>query len=225
VPAERTGAHQTQTRASSPRKPILSGASHPLDRGGKSIEDRIAAHNWTRIAANINRDPYAILNAVLTEEEYESLAATYEAKDRFRSRITMKRYNFGRGEYQYFAYPLPETVYRFRTALYPPLAGIVNRWNETLRIDLKFSAGHAGFLDRCHRAGQTKPTPFLLQYGPGDFTGGEFILTEQRPRMQSRVEVVAIGQGDCVIFPVRNWPVQGTRGSYRVNMRHGVSPA
>jgi hypothetical protein len=164
----------------------------------------------------------------------------------------MKRYNFGRGKYQYFAYPLPETVSRLCTALYPPLAGIANRWNETLQIDVKFPAGHAGFLDRCHRAGQTKPTPLLLQYGAGDFnclhqdlygehafplqaafllsapgrdfTGGELIPTEQRPRMHSRVAVVANGQGDCVIFPVRNRPVQGTRGSYRVNMRHGVSP-
>ncbi len=169
----------------------------------------------------------------------------------FRSRIVMARHGFGRGEYKYFAYPLPDVVASLRTKLYPRLAEIANRWNERMDIDLRYPVDHAAFLDRCHRAGQTQPTPLLLQYGEGDynclhqdvygehlfplqvafllsvpgrdFTGGEFALTEQRPRMQSRVEVVPLRQGDGVIFPVHHRPVEGTRGRYRVTMRHGVS--
>jgi hypothetical protein len=170
---------------------------------------------------------------------------------RARSRIVMARHGFGRGEYKYFAYPLPDLVADLRETLYPPLADIANRWNETMGIDLGYPRDHAGYLARCRKAGQAKPTPLLLQYGPGDynclhqdlygenvfplqvafllsrpgedFTGGEFVLTEQRPRMQSRAEIVPLVQGEGVIFPVHHRPVQGTRGSYRVNMRHGVS--
>jgi hypothetical protein len=163
----------------------------------------------------------------------------------------MARHGFGRGEYKYFDHPLPNVVASLRTALYPRLSGIANRWNEMLGIAVRFPDDHAAFLDRCHRAGQTKPTPLLLQYGPGDFnclhqdlygahvfplqttfllsvpgedfTGGELVLTEQRPRMQSRAAVVPLSQGDGVVFAVNDRPVQGTRGSYRVKMRHGVS--
>jgi hypothetical protein len=169
----------------------------------------------------------------------------------FRSKVIMARHGFGRGEYKYFAYPLPEVIATLREALYPPLADIASRWNETMGIDVRYPPTHAGFLARCHKAGQTRPTPLLLQYGEGDynclhqdlygehvfplqltvllsrpgedFTGGEFVLTEQRPRMQSRAEVVPLAQGQAVIFPVHHRPVRGTRGSYRVNMRHGVS--
>jgi hypothetical protein len=163
----------------------------------------------------------------------------------------MRRHGFGRGEYKYFSYPLPEIVAALREALYPPLAAIANRWNEAMNVPVRYPARHAEFLKRCHAAGQNRPTPLLLRYGPDDynclhqdiygehvfplqvafllsapgvdFTGGEFVLVEQRPRMQSRAEVVPLAQGQGVIFPVHHRPVQGTRGSYRVNMRHGVS--
>jgi uncharacterized protein len=179
------------------------------------------------------------------------LAGLYPSEEGFRSRIVMARHGFGRGEYKYFSYPLPETIATLRAALYPPLAEIANRWNEAMGIDTRYPADHAAYLKRCHKAGQAKPTPLLLQYGAGDynclhqdvygelvfpvqvafllsrpgedFTGGEFVLTEQRPRMQSRAEVVPLTQGEGVIFPVHHRPVQGTRGVYRVTMRHGVS--
>jgi uncharacterized protein len=179
------------------------------------------------------------------------LAQIYAAEELFRSQVIMGRHAFGRGEYKYFAYLLPPTVADLRSALYPPLAQIANRWNEALGIEVRYPNHHSSFLERCRRAGQIKPTPLLLRYGEGDynclhqdlygehvlplqaafllsepgreFTGGEFVLTEQRPRMQSRAEVVPLGQGDAVIFPVQHRPVQGTRGSYKITVRHGMS--
>ncbi len=217
----------------------------------RGIAKRVAALDWQHIAARLDADSYAIVNAMLSPQECASLAATYDADDRFRSRVVMARHGYGSGEYKYFAYPLPEIVAGFRAALYPRLAGIANRWNETMGADVRYPDDHAAFLDRCHRAGQTRPTPLVLRYGAGDynrlhqdlygehmfplqatfllsapgrdFTGGEFVLTEQRPRMQSRAEVVPLGHGDAVIFPVGQRPMQGTRGSYRVTLRHGVS--
>jgi len=215
------------------------------------IAERLAAIDWRPIGEELDAYGSAILPAILSAEECESLAALYPTDPLFRSRIVMARHGFGRGEYKYFAYPLPELVGELRSSLYPPLAEIANRWSEALGGEVRYPDEHAAFLERCHRAGQTRPTPLLLQYGEGDynclhqdlygehvfplqvafllsapgrdFTGGEFVLTEQRPRMQSRAEVVGLRQGDGVIFPVHHRPVRGTRGLYRVNMRHGVS--
>jgi hypothetical protein len=215
------------------------------------IAERLAAIDWRPIGEELDGYGSAILPAILSAEECESLAALYPTDPLFRSRIVMARHGFGRGEYKYFAYPLPELVGELRSSLYPPLAEIANRWSEALGGEVRYPDEHAAFLERCHRAGQTRPTPLLLQYGEGDynclhqdlygehvfplqvafllsapgrdFTGGEFVLTEQRPRMQSRAEVVGLRQGDGVIFPVHHRPVRGTRGLYRVNMRHGVS--
>jgi hypothetical protein len=193
----------------------------------------------------------AIIPELLKPAECDDLAALYTADERFRSRVVMARHGFGRGEYKYFGYPLPDIVARLRSELYPSLAPIANRWNAAMGIKARFPEKHAQFLKRCHAAGQRRPTPLLLQYGaedynclhqdlygehvfplqltillsqPGrDFTGGEFVMTEQRPRMQSRAEVVPLGKGDAVVFAVHHRPVQGTRGVYRVNLRHGVS--
>ena len=207
--------------------------------------------DWTEIEARLDRDGWALLPRALTPEACASLRATYEQEAPFRSRVVMARHGFGRGEYQYFAYPLPAVVATLRTTLYPPLARVANRWNEAMGIDVRFPDDHAAFLERCARAGQSKPTPLLLSYREGDynclhqdvygehvfplqvafllsrpgddFEGGEFLLTEQRPRMQSRAHVVPLTQGDGVIFPVRHRPVKGSRGYYRVTLRHGVS--
>jgi uncharacterized protein len=216
-----------------------------------AITRRVAALDWQRVVTNLDADGHARIGPVLTPEECASLAAHYADGTRFRSRIVMARHGFGRGEYQYFTYPLPALVGALRTALYPRLCGLASRWNEAMGIALHYPEAHAAFLDRCHRAGQTKPTPLLLQYGAGDynclhqdlygehvfplqvvfllsapgtdFSGGELVLTEQRPRMQSRAEVVPLAQGDGVIFAVHHRPVRGARGFYRVTMRHGVS--
>jgi hypothetical protein len=206
---------------------------------------------WERISAELDARGCATLEGLLAPEACDALAALYPVEARFRSRVVMGRHGFGRGEYQYFAYPLPEPLATLRTALYPPLAAVANRWSEALRSEVRYPGTHAEFLARCHAAGQVRPTPLLLQYGEGDynclhqdlygehvfplqvalllsepgrdFTGGEFVLTEQRPRMQSRVEVVPLRKGDAVVFAVHHRPVQGTRGVYRVNLRHGVS--
>lgn len=218
---------------------------------GKSIESRVAAIDWTDAGTHLDANGWAMLEGMLSAQECQAIADLYEDAGRFRSRVVMARHGFGRGEYQYFSYPLPDIVADLRTSIYPRLVPIADRWNEAMGIDVRYPAEHSKFLARCHRAGQTRPTPLLLRYGkddfnalhqdlygehvfpfqvafllskPGeDFTGGEFVLTEQRPRMQSRAEVVPLGQGDGVIFAVHHRPVKGTRGFYRVNLRHGVS--
>jgi hypothetical protein len=213
--------------------------------------ERVEALDWTAIGAELDSVGCAVLPQLLLRDECEALAAMYPGEAPFRSRIVMSRHGFGRGEYKYFRYPLPPIVASFRTALYRRLAPTGNRWNESLGSSVRFPSSHREYLARCHRAGQRRPTPLLLQYEAGDFnclhqdlygaqvfpiqvafllsrpgrdfTGGEFVLTEQRPRMQSRAEVVALGQGDAVAFAVHHRPMQGTRGAYRVNLRHGVS--
>jgi hypothetical protein len=213
--------------------------------------DRASALDWPRIGSDLDEYGCALLQSMLTREECVSLAALYPDDTAFRSRVVMARHGFGRGEYKYFTYPLPTLVAELREALYPALSVIANRWSESLGSLVRYPASHAAFLERCHQAGQTRPTPLLLQYGPGDynclhqdlygdqafplqvafllsapgddFTGGEFVLTEQRPRMQSRPHVVPLAQGDAVVFAVNHRPVAGTRGTYRVALRHGVS--
>ena len=220
------------------------GASRPLAA-------RVAALDWTTIGSALDAHGCATTGTLLAPAECAALVQSYASDALFRSRIVMARHGFGRGEYKYFAYPLPQTVAQLREALYPPLAAIANRWNEALGIAMRYPDDHASYLDRCHRAGQQRPTPLLLKYGAGDynclhqdlygdlvfplqvafllsrpaddFTGGEFALTEQRPRMQSKAAVVPLRQGDAVIFAVHHRPVRGTRGFYRVNLRHGVS--
>jgi hypothetical protein len=211
----------------------------------------IPAVDWARVADDLDARGNAVVEGLITAAECDALVALYPRDEHFRSRVVMARHGFGRGEYKYFGYPLPALVARLRAALYPHLAPIANRWHAAMGIDARFPDEHAAYLARCHAAGQRRPTPLMLEYGAGDynclhqdlygehvfplqltcllsapgrdFSGGEFVLTEQRPRMQSRPEVVPLGQGDAVVFAVHRRPVRGTRGAYRVNMRHGVS--
>jgi hypothetical protein len=215
------------------------------------IAARIDAIDWTQASRDLDAQGCAVLKELLSLGECRALAALYPDDSHFRSRVVMGRHGFGRGEYKYFCYPLPAVIAEMRPLLYARLVDVANRWNEAMGIDIRYPESHNAFLRRCHAAGQTRPTPLLLQYGPDDynclhqdlygehvfplqvaillsepgrdFTGGEFVLTEQRPRMQSRPEVVPLRQGDAVAFAVHVRPVQGTRGFYRVNLRHGVS--
>jgi len=210
-----------------------------------------ASIDWESKAQDLDTRGWALLPKLITQDQCRQMSALYARDAVFRSRVVMSRHGFGRGEYQYFAYPLPDLVQTLRTSLYPHLAPIANAWHERMGIDVRFPPAHSEFIARCHDAGQTRPTPLLLQYGAGDynclhqdlygehvfplqvavllsrpaedFDGGEFVLTEQRPRMQSRVEVVPFTQGDAVVFAVNSRPVRGTRSDYRVHLRHGVS--
>jgi hypothetical protein len=214
-------------------------------------EDRVARLDWNRAATDVDEGGSALLPKLLSPEECRAIAELYPDDARFRSRIVMSRHGFGKGEYKYFAYPLPDLIGGLRDALYSRLAPVANSWNQRMGIEGRYPVTHEAFLAECHEAGQLRPTPLLLQYGPGDynclhqdlygalafplqvavllsqpgedFSGGEFVLTEQRPRMQSRPEVVPLSQGDAVAFAVHHRPVNGTRGTYRVNLRHGVS--
>jgi uncharacterized protein len=220
-------------------------------RSPEAIAARVEAIDWRATATDLDSQGWALFPNLLTSAECREIAGLYAGGGRFRSRVVMARHGFGRGEYQYFAYPLPDLVEGLRSALYPKLAPIANRWNATMGIDVCYPTDHAAFLDHCHAAGQTRPTPLLLQYGPDDynclhqdlygeqvfplqvaillsepgktFEGGEFVLTEQRPRMQSRPSVVPLRCGDGVVFAVNQRPVQGSRGFYRTVLRHGVS--
>ncbi|MGH6761156.1 MAG: 2OG-Fe(II) oxygenase [Phyllobacterium sp.] len=216
-----------------------------------SATDRVKRYDWATFADELSSYGCAVIKKLLTPEECVEMASLYTHGEHFRSHVIMARHGFGKGEYRYFRYPLPDIVAGLRAALYPNLAGIANGWNERMGLEQRYPAEHSAFLKSCHAGGQTRPTPLLLQYEAGDFnclhqdlygelafplqvaillsepetdfTGGEFVLTEQRPRMQSRVEVVPLRRGDAVIFAVHNRPVRGTKGYYRVNLRHGVS--
>ncbi len=215
------------------------------------IDTRVEAVDWASASTHLDGYGWAMLRKLLTADECQTIARLYEDDRRFRSHVVMARHGFGRGEYKYFTYPLPDIVADLRRAIYPNLAPIANRWNASMGIDVRYPDAHADFIARCHKAGQTRPTALLLQYAAGDynalhqdlygehvfplqltillseperdFTGGEFVLTEQRPRMQSRAEVVPLRRGDAVVFAVHHRPVHGTRGTYRVTLRHGVS--
>jgi uncharacterized protein len=216
-----------------------------------ALAARLAAVDWEEITRRLDGEGCAVLPGLLSPAECADLAALYDREERFRSRVVMARHGFGRGEYKYLAYPLPDIVALLRAALYPPLAALANRWNEQLGSPQRYPADHAAYLAQCRRAGQTRPTPLLLRYGEGDynclhqdlygdevfplqatfllsapgrdFAGGEFVLVEQRPRQQSRAEVVPLAEGDAVVFAVNDRPAPGTRGFHRVKLRHGVS--
>jgi hypothetical protein len=213
--------------------------------------ERMNEIDWGRIEGDLDSQGWARVDSLMDHDECDAIVRLYDQDARFRSTVTMARHGFGKGEYRYFAYALPELIGQLRAALYPRLVPIANRWHRQLGIGVEFPDAHADFLDRCHAAGQARPTPLVLRYGPGDynclhqdlygehvfplqvaillnqpgedFAGGEFLLTEQRPRMQSRGSVVPLEKGDAVIFAVSHRPVEGSRGSYRVTMRHGVS--
>ena len=212
---------------------------------------RIEAVDWWNVEQSLDQQGSAMIQGLLSPQACDALSALYSCDELYRSRVVMERHGFGRGEYKYYDYPLPDLIGTLRRSVYPHLVPVANRWNALMHIDACYPAQHAEFIRRCHDAGQTRPTPLILQYAkddynclhqdlygehvfplqlaillsePGeDFTGGEFVLTEQRPRMQSRVAVMPLRKGDAVVFAVHHRPVQGTRGSYRVNMRHGVS--
>ena len=215
------------------------------------INERLDAIEWDRIARHLNDQGWATTGPLLDRAECDALIERYERDNFFRSTVAMARHGFGRGEYRYFAYPLPDLIGALRTGLYRRLVSVANDWRQRLATGDALPDEHSDFLERCHSAGQVRPTPLLLRYSPGDynclhqdlygdlafplqvallltdpddFEGGEFVLTEQRPRMQSRVQVVPLAAGEAVIFAVNHRPVSGARGSYRVTMRHGVSP-
>jgi hypothetical protein len=216
-----------------------------------NIEKRVAAIDWEQVSQDLDAEAHAVIEGIVGRDECQATSALFQHDDLFRSRVVMEQHRFGRGEYKYFKYPLPEIVASLRTAVYPHLVPIANRWNEALGINARYPTHHADYIERCHEAGQHKSTPLLLQYATGDynclhqdlygehvfplqlaillseperdFSGGEFVLTEQRPRMQSRPIVVPLHQGDGVVFAVHHRPVQGSKSVYRVNLRHGVS--
>ena len=218
---------------------------------GADVSGRVQAFDTCALVDDLEAQGWSVLSDLLTSAECDELASLYAQDEGFRSRVVMARHGFGKGEYRYFSYPLPPLVEVLRTALYPRLAPLANRWHERMGMSMRFPAQHAEFIARCAAAGQSRPTPLLLQYGAGDynclhqdlygehvfplqlavllsepgadFSGGEFVLTEQRPRMQTRAAVVPLAKGDAVVFAVNSRPVRGTRGDYRVKMRHGVS--
>jgi hypothetical protein len=227
------------------------GETLPIQQHGNLAMTDIETIDWARVSTDLDAQGWAILPKLLGDAACEAVAGLYDSGEGFRSQVIMARHGFGRGEYRYFSYPLPPLVQALRGALYPRLAPLANRWHERMGLPVRFPDDHAAFLERCHRAGQARPTPLLLQYGahdynclhqdlygehvfplqvavllsaPGhDFEGGEFVITEQRPRMQTRAAVAPLHKGDAVVFAVNSRPVHGARGDYRVKLRHGVS--
>jgi uncharacterized protein len=225
--------------------------AHAAPAAPASLPERMAQLSWTQLAGDLDSNGFARVPGLLSASECAALAADYARTPLFRSRIIMAQHGFGCGEYQYYAYPLPALVQQLRGGLYTPLAQIANRWHEQIRLAARFPPEHAAFIERCHGAGQTRPTPLLLRYTAGDFNclhqdlygdevfplqltlllsepridfhGGEFVLTEGKPRAQSRVEVVPLERGDAIIFASRYRPGHGARGVQRLSMRHGVS--
>jgi hypothetical protein len=225
------------------------GGGRPIE--APAIEDRVNAIDWTQVHGILDAQGWAIVPSLLTATEADRIAGLYDQEHLFRSQVIMARHSFGRGEYKYFGYPLPPLIESLRTTAWPHLAPIANQWHERMGKAVRFPQDHAAFLKRCHQAGQTRPTPLLLKYGPDDynclhrdlygehvfpiqiavlldqqgedFEGGEFVMTEQRPRMQSRAMVLPLGKGDAAIFAVNSRPVRGTRGDYQVKLNHGVS--
>jgi uncharacterized protein len=221
------------------------------ERSMPGMEARVGALDWSRLNDELDGDGACIIQGLLSEDECDQAAALYDDEQLYRSKVIMARHGYGQGEYKYFRYPLPPIVAGLRTHVWPKLAPVANRWNEAMRINVRYPGTHAQFVQRCHEAGQVRPTPLMLNYTAGDynclhqdlygehvfplqlaillsqpgkdFSGGEFVLTEQRPRRQSRPQVLPLAKGDAAIFAVHHRPVRGTRGYYRVNMRHGVS--
>ncbi|MEP9350813.1 2OG-Fe(II) oxygenase [Xanthobacter sp. KR7-225] len=219
--------------------------------GPGAIEVRVGAVDWTKVHADLDAQGWAIAPKLLVQAEADHIAGLYHQEQGFRSHIIMARHGFGRGAYKYFSYPLPPLIQALRTAAYARLAPIANQWHERMGKEMRFPQGHAAFLERCSQAGQARPTPLLLEYGPQDynclhrdlygelvfpmqiailldqpgedFEGGEFVMTEQRPRMQSRAMVLPLQKGDAAIFAVSSRPMKGARGDYQVKMSHGVS--
>lgn len=239
----------TTTQDTAPTSAVERDVTIPAP--AEPIAPRFAGIDRGRIEQDLDLHGHAVLPQLLNGEQCGWLRQLYACRDLFRKRVVMEQHGFGRGEYQYFRYPLPDIIAELRTSIYPQLVPIANHWNEAMGIEVSYPDRHDDFIQRCHEAGQTRPTPLLLEYGAGDynclhqdlygehvfplqvaillseperdFTGGEFVMTEQRPRQQSRVEVVPLRQGDAVVFAVSQRPVQGVRGSRRVNLRHGVS--
>jgi uncharacterized protein len=219
--------------------------------GSAVIQTRVDAVDWAKVHADLDAQGWSIAPKLLTHAEADSTARLYQQEGVFRSQVVMARHGFGRGEYKYFSYPLPPLIEALRTAAWPHLVPVANQWHSRMNNDVRFPPDHAAFLDRCHQAGQVRPTPLLLEYGPEDynclhrdlygehvfplqiailldqpgedFLGGEFVMTEQRPRMQTRAMVLPLRKGDAAIFAVNSRPVKGTRGDYQVKLNHGVS--
>jgi len=233
------------------REAAMNASVHIHRSVGQAAVQRVAAYDWEALGAELDAYGCAVIGKLLSPQECTDIAALYPHEEHFRSHVVMARHGFGKGEYRYFKYPLPDLIGGLRAALYPHLSEVANRWSERMGMATRYPSMHQDYLDLCHASGQQRPTPLLLQYKAGDFnclhqdlygdlafpiqvavllsepgrdfTGGEFVLTEQRPRMQSRAEVVPLRQGDAIAFAVHNRPVRGMKGNYRVNLRHGVS--